>query len=271
MRLSTTSMVSNFTWHEPIAACSIGLVISEPLKTSINTKSSTSKESKASTLAEVSAVKNARSAASGSSFVSIRKLYVNFLNPRLTREPQACKTILPISLTAPVRSGLFADQICRSPARRNPRNAVRQIISHRGLQAAFIHGPGEHSRFRVLVAASLSRHCDRLVRQHTAPPHVRTRRLTIHSFITGGTPRKRLRAPIPPHSLHSLHNANLLQRSQILDDDFQRHVAVFHGNCIADLLCVARSVSEVEHLVSVFFAIAPEAFIAEELRRFDSG
>src|ERR1700730_7662733 len=111
MRLSTTSMEAKFTWHERIAACSIGLVISEPLKTSINTKSSTSKESKASTLAEVSAVKNARSAASGSSFVSIRKLYVNFLNPRLTREPQACKTpsakvlviedCKPLSYTAP--------------------------------------------------------------------------------------------------------------------------------------------------------------------------
>src|SRR5450631_492361 len=81
-RLSMGSMASNFAWLEPSAASNIGLVISAPLKTSISRKSSVSRESIASRLAEISAAKKARSAASGSSFGSMRKLYFIFGNIR---------------------------------------------------------------------------------------------------------------------------------------------------------------------------------------------
>src|ERR1700736_6742367 len=72
-------------------------------------------------------------------------------------------------------------------------------------------------------------------------------------------------------SFRLFHEANFFEPSQIFDNQITRNRTVFCGDSVANLLRVEQAVCKIQDLVGVFFAAAPQTFVAEDFGWGEAG
>src|SRR5215510_4526458 len=71
-------------------------------------------------------------------------------------------------------------------------------------------------------------------------------------------------APLWMTSVRLGDHANLFQRFQIFNHHVERDRAILGGDCVADLLCVAFSINEVQRFIRVLFTCTPKPVITHQ-------